>query len=87
MEALIADKVYDADYMVQAAIKAKADSVIASWARRKVSREHDEELERNLIEPMFNKLNHFRRIATRYDKLDIAYLGFVFVDGIYLWIK
>ena len=70
--------------MSQAAIEDKADSVIASRARRKVSREHDEELERNLIEPIFNKLKHFRRVATRYDKLDIAYLRLVFIAAIYL---
>ena len=87
MKALIADKVYDADYMVQVTIEVKADSVIASGARRKLSREHDKELERYLIEPIFNKCKHFRRVATRYDKLDIAYLGFVFIAGIYLWIK
>lgn len=89
MEALIADKGYDADYMVKAAKDAKAEAVIPSRARRKAPREYDEELykERNLIERMFNKLKHFRRVATRYDKLDIAYLGFVFIAAIYLWIK
>lgn len=89
MEALIADKGYDADYMVKAAKYAKAEAVIPSRARRKAPREYDEELykERNLIERMFNKLKHFRRVATRYDKLDIAYLGFVFIAAIYLWIK
>ncbi|MBL3284899.1 IS5 family transposase domain protein [Rickettsiales endosymbiont of Paramecium tredecaurelia] len=75
--------------MVKAAKDAKAEVVIPSRARRKVPREYDEELykERNLIERMFNKLKHFRRVATRYDKLDIAYLGFVFIAGIYRWIK
>ncbi|WP_341826615.1 transposase [Candidatus Sarmatiella mevalonica] len=89
MEALIADKEYDADYMVKVAKDAKAEVVIPSRARRKVPREYDEELykERNLIERMFNKLKHFRRVATRYDKLDIAYFGFVFIARIYLWIK
>jgi transposase len=36
---------------------------------------------------MFNKMKNFRRIATRYDKLGIAYLGFVFIVGTYLWLK
>ena len=75
--------------MVKAAKDAKAEAVIPSRARRKVPREYDEELykERNLIERMFNKLKDFRRVATRYDKLDIAYLGFVFIAAIYLWLK
>lgn len=89
MQALIADKGYDADYMVKAANDVKAEAVIPSRARRKAPRDYDEELykERNLIERMFNKLKHFRRVATRYDKLDISYLGFVFIAAIYLWIK
>lgn len=79
MEALIADKGYDADYIVKAAKDAKADAIIPSRARRKAPRGYDKELykEQNLIERMFNKLKHFRRVATRYDKLDIAYLGFL----------
>ena len=89
MKALIADKGYDADYMVKVAKDAKAQAVIPSRARRKVPREYDQELykERNLIERMFNKLKHFRRVATRYDKLDIAYLGFVLIAATYLWLK
>ena len=30
------------------------------------------------FEPIFNKLKRFRPVATRYDKLDIAYLAFAF---------
>lgn len=75
--------------MVKAAKDAKAEAVIPSRVRRKAPREYDKELykERNLIERMFNKIKHFRRVATRYDKLDIAYLGFVFIAGIFLWLK
>lgn len=32
---------------------------------------------RNLIEHCFNKLKHFRRIATRYDRKAIYFLAFV----------
>jgi transposase len=74
MEALIADKGYDADYRVNAAKNAGADSVMFYK-------------ERNLMERMFNKLKHFRRVSTRDDKLDSAYLGFVFIEAIYLWLK
>ncbi|QBR84744.1 hypothetical protein E3983_10490 [Legionella israelensis] len=30
----------------------------------------------NLIERMFNKLKHFRKVATRYDKLAQSFLSF-----------
>jgi transposase len=45
--------------------------VIPPKANRKTKRECDFALyrERNLVERFFNKLKHFRAIATRYDKL------------------
>jgi transposase len=39
--------------------------------------------ERHLIECFFNKLKHFRRIATRYDKLATSFLTFVYVASIF----
>ena len=89
MKALIADKGYDANYMVEAAMKVGSEAVIPPRSMRKTPREYDAELykERNLIERMFNKMKNFRRVATRYDKLGIAYLAFVFIVGIYLWLK
>jgi transposase len=35
--------------------------------------------ERHLVECFFNKLKHFRRIATRYDKLISRFKSFVFL--------
>ena len=89
MNALIADKGYDADYMVEATKAAGAQVVIPSRSIRKIPRQYDECLykERNKIERMFNKIKHFRHVATRYDKLDISYLSFVFLAAIYLWLK
>jgi transposase len=89
MKALIADKGYDANYMVEAASIVGAETVIPPRSNRKIPRQYDAELykERNLIERMFNKMKHFRRVATRYDKLDVAYLGFVFIAACYLWLK
>lgn len=89
MEALIADKGYDADYMIEAAQAINAEPVIPPRSNRKTSREYDKELykERNLIERMFNKIKNFRRVATRYDKLAITFLSFVHIAAIYLWLK
>ncbi len=89
MEALIADKGYDANYMIEAAEAVNAEPVIPPRSNRKTPREYDKELykERNLIERMFNKIKHFRRVATRYDKLAIAFLSFVHIAGIFLWLK
>jgi transposase len=49
-----------------------AEAVIPPRSQSKTPRYYDQELytERNLIERMFNKLKHFRRVTTRYDKRD-----------------
>lgn len=89
MKVLIADRGYDANYMIEAAEAVNAESVIPPRFHRKALREYDKALykERNLIERMFNKIKHFRRVATRYDKLAISFLSFVHIAGIYLWLK
>lgn len=43
--------------------------------------------ERHLVECFFNKLKHFRRIATRYDKLSTMFQAFVFIACIMIWLK
>jgi transposase len=67
----------------------RAEVVIPSKSNRKNPRNFDTILyrERTLIERMFNKLKHFQRVATRYDKTVAAYLAFVVVVGIYLWLR
>jgi transposase len=51
--------------------------VIPPKANRKTSRPCDFALycERNLVERFFNRLKHFRAIATRYDKLARNFLA------------
>lgn len=43
--------------------------------------------ERHLVECFFNKLKHFRRIATRYDKLLSMFQAFTYLSCIMLWLK
>ena len=38
--------------------------------------------ERHLIECFFQKIKWFRRVATRYDKLDVSFLAFVYLAAI-----
>ncbi|OZQ77381.1 IS5 family transposase [Paenibacillus odorifer] len=38
--------------------------------------------EHHLVECFFNKIKHFRRVATRYDKLAKSFLAFVYVAAI-----
>ena len=70
-QALIADKAYDADPLIDSLTQRGLIPVIPPKANRKVQRACDYALycERDLVESFFNKLKHFRAIATRYDKL------------------
>lgn len=43
--------------------------------------------ERNQIERFFSKLKHFRRIATRYDKLADNFLAMVKLASCRIWLR
>jgi transposase len=75
--ALLADKAFDADAFIAALNDRAIIPVIPSKSNRKAPRPCDFALycERNLIERFFNKLKHFRAIATRYDKLAKIFLA------------
>jgi transposase len=76
-EALIGDKAYDADAFIAFLAKRQITPVIPSHPRRATPLPCDFVLycERNLVERFFNKLKHFRAIATRYDKLARNFLA------------
>jgi len=87
IEALLADKGYDADAIREELTKAKVEAVIPSKSNRREPIPHDREKYRwrNLFERLFNKLKNWRRIATRYDKTKESYLGFVSIASALLW--
>jgi len=76
-DALIGDKAYDSDPFVDTLTQRAITPVIPPKANRKTQRPCDFTLycERNLVERFFNKLKHFRAIATRYDKLARNFLA------------
>ena len=63
----------------EAARQKGAEAVIPPRRHRLVPREYDRHLykERNLIERMFNQLKGFRRIFSRFDKLDVMFMAFL----------
>jgi transposase len=77
--ALIGDKAYDAGSLINALDRRVITAVIPPKANRKVKRDCDFALycERNLVERFFNKIKHYRAIATRYDKLAQNFLAAV----------
>ena len=68
--ALIGDKAYDSDAFIKTLTERHIPPVIPSHPRRAIPLPCDFALycERNLVERFFNKLKHFRAVATRYEK-------------------
>ena len=87
--ALIGDKAYDADPLLDTLARREIIPVIPPKANRKVQRACDYALycERNLVERFFNKLKHFRAIATRYDKLARNFLAGVQLASVTILLK
>jgi transposase len=78
-EAVLADKGYDTDAIVQHIERSGAEPVIPPKANRKVSRPYNKTLykQRNQIERCFSKLKHFRRFATRFEKNKVNFQAIV----------
>lgn len=74
-KALLADKAFDADWLLQELDERGATAVIPPKANRKEQRKYDTHMYkwRHLIENYFAKIKEFRAIATRYDKTDESY--------------
>lgn len=88
-EAVLADKAYDNNDLRQTIAEMDAQAVIPSTRSRKVPIPHDEVVykQRNLIERCFNKLKHFRRFATRYDRRTDHFLAFIHLAAAMLWLR
>lgn len=86
---VLADRGYDGDNVLDFVMKIGAEPVIPPKCNRKIQRNYDKIIykERNLVERLFNKIKHFRRVATRYDKTDSAFLGFILLAGICVWLR
>ena len=88
-DAILADKAYDSNDLRDRIAQMKAQAVIPSKRNRKIFIPHDIELykQRNRIERCFNRLKHFRRFATRYDRRTIHFNGFVHLTAIMVWLR
>ena len=88
-KALLADKAYDSDKIVQAAQARGMQVIIACRVNRKKNQRVPDTHRykaRHLVENLFQRMKVFRRVATRYDKLDVTFLGFVHIAGTMKWL-
>ena len=80
---VVADKAYDAAALRQAIRDAGAKAVIPPRANRREAIRWSKTIyrHRNLIERLFCRIKHFRRIATRYEKLAERFTSFICLVG------
>jgi len=87
--ALIADRGYDAQAIIDLVRDSGGEAHIPTLRTRKVQRSVDKELyrQRNLVERFFCKLKHCRGLATRFAKLARNFLAAVLIACTRLWIR
>ena len=88
-ENIIGDRAFDSDQFRAHVAQRNMTAVIPSRANRSRAIAHDPHLykERHLVECFINKIKHFRRVATRYDKTLASYASFVAVAAFMVWIR
>jgi transposase len=86
---VVADRGYDARAVLDLIAAQGGRGHIPTQRDRKVQRSVDPALyrQRNLIERFFNKLKHFRKVATRYEKTARNYLAAVLIASTRLWMR
>lgn len=89
VEKVLADRNYDANDFRQAIQDGGAEAVIPPRGRRTHPLPYDTHVyrERHLVECLVNKLKHYRRLFSRFDKLADHYLGFLHFVGALLWLR
>ena len=85
---LVMDRAYEGDETRQLALDLGFEPVVPPKENRLHPWEYDREMyrRRNEIERLFRRLKGFRRIFSRFDKLDVMFLAFIhfalIVDGL-----
>ena len=88
-EAFVGDKGYDSDALIQAIEVRGMEAVIPPRRHRITSRPVNGWVykERHLIECFFNKIKHYRRIFSRFEKLARNYMGFLRFVSALIWLR
>jgi len=85
---VIADKGYDSDEFVDLITQRGSQPVIPSRSNRATQRRlsRKQYRRRNIVERFVNRIKHYRRIATRYEKTAVNFLGFLQVAALLFWL-
>jgi transposase len=74
------DKAYEGDETRDAAIRLNLTPVVPPKTNRKEPWDYDKEIykRRNIVERLFRRMKEYRKIFTRYDKLDVMFLAYIY---------
>jgi transposase len=88
-QTLLADRAYDSDALRDTLAERGAKANIKPMPNRVNIPKFNKRLyrKRNLIERFFNKLKHFRAIATRYEKHDANFMALVKLASARIWMR
>ena len=86
---LLMDKAYEGDETRKTAEELGYITIVPPKVNRNNPWKYDKELykQRNIVERLFRRIKEFRRIFTRYDKLDDIFIGFVYFGLSIIMIK
>jgi transposase len=86
---VLGDKAYDADWIRAHIEDQEAVPMIPDRSNRNELHAFSPTLYRlrNRVERFFNKIKHFRRIATRYEKLAANYLAMIQLAATRIWLR
>ncbi len=87
-QAPLVDKDHDSNAVVALALAGGMEAIIPSGSNRKLPRPlgRARYIARHLVENLFQCMKIFRRVATRFEKLDERFMGFVYIAGIMKWV-
>ena len=87
-EQVVADKAYDAKAFIDTLHARGAKANIPARRGNGNPRDFDahDYRARNLVERFFNRIKHFRRIATRYEKLERRYNAMLSLAAVVIWL-
>ena len=84
VEHVVADAAYDGDETRRQVRTLKAKACIKPHSNRKTKKRYNKTRykNRNQVERFFNRIKQYRRVATRYEKTDENFAGFVWLAAL-----
>lgn len=88
-EAVLADRGYDADKILDFVAQNEAEAIIPAKKNRLVQRETDWHIykARHLVECFMNKIKQYRRIFSRFEKYASRYKAFLSFASALIWLR